>query len=112
MIFSLVTIGYHVAESYYLLGMSNLHRAGIQMSNVDRYGLIYNGAINVGSWAITGIGAEWAAGPKKSVLLSPDMCTVLGATTSQLVVLIMNPMLAFYFFHAAIISFKMTKRSL
>ncbi|XP_072021595.1 uncharacterized protein [Amphiura filiformis] len=103
---ALVVVVYSLLEVYYLIARSCLRRSGIEMSNFECYGLLYNGALNVGSWALTG--TEWVSTSANALL--PAMSEVFGDVTTQLVVLVMYPMMEFYYFHAAILSFEIAKK--
>ncbi|XP_072021596.1 uncharacterized protein [Amphiura filiformis] len=108
--FTLLVVVYHWFEVYYLIARSCLQRTGIEMSNFERYGLVYNGVLNVASWVLASLSSEWFSTSPNNYLLLPAMSQVFGDVTTQLFALVMCPMLEFYFFHAAIISFEIVKK--
>ncbi|XP_072021575.1 uncharacterized protein [Amphiura filiformis] len=107
LVFTLLVVVYSCFEVYYLIARSCLQRSGVKMSNFERYGLVYNGALNVASWALASLNSE--LGLTSPNLLLPAMSQVFGDVTTALVALVMCPMLEFYYFHAAILSFEIAK---
>ena len=94
-------------ETYYLLGMGCLQRSGVTLSNYDKYGLVYNGALHIAGWALTCLSHEWASNNPDYLL--PELTTAFSDFSTRMVIFIVYPLLEFFYFHSSIIAFEVAK---
>ena len=94
--------------TYYILAMKRLQLFGWKMTNFDKFGVIYNAAVHLSQWAITGLAHEWT--PQTTVYQVPALVATFGNEAIRIVLLVVYPIIEFYRFHAAVLCIEIEKK--
>ena len=95
------------AQSRYLLMTSGQQASAVNIGHIHWYVLMYTMLLNVAEWLMNSLGHVWSVESEEN--LFPLFTYVFGVFTTDLIKVLCYPLITFYNFHCAILTYEIIK---